>query len=39
LELPPHTIYRTGTKVGDKLEISSVAEPKEVPEHASSPGD
>jgi uncharacterized membrane protein (UPF0127 family) len=22
LELPPHTIYRTGTKVGDKLEIS-----------------
>lgn len=23
LELPPHTIYRTGTKVGDRLEISS----------------
>src|ERR1700722_16239641 len=22
LELPPHTIYRTGTKVGDQLEIS-----------------
>jgi uncharacterized protein len=22
LELPPHTIYRTGTKVGDMLEIS-----------------
>jgi len=22
LELPPHTIYRTGTKVGDRLEIS-----------------
>ena len=21
LELPPHTIYRTGTKVGDQLEI------------------
>ena len=24
LELPAHTIYRTGTRVGDKLEISSV---------------
>jgi uncharacterized membrane protein (UPF0127 family) len=23
LELPPHTIYRTGTRVGDWLEISS----------------
>ena len=23
LELPPHTIYRTGTQVGDRLEISS----------------
>src|ERR1700723_998487 len=23
LELPPHTIYRTGTKVGDRLEISA----------------
>src|SRR5579864_2444979 len=23
LELPAHTIYRTGTRVGDKLEISS----------------
>jgi uncharacterized membrane protein (UPF0127 family) len=22
LELPPHTIYRTGTRVGDQLEIS-----------------
>ena len=22
LELPPHTIYRTGTKVGDRMEIS-----------------
>jgi uncharacterized membrane protein (UPF0127 family) len=22
LELPPHTIYRTGTKVGDRFEIS-----------------
>jgi uncharacterized membrane protein (UPF0127 family) len=24
LELPPHTIYRTGTKVGDRFEISSL---------------
>jgi uncharacterized membrane protein (UPF0127 family) len=23
LELPPHTIYRTGTRIGDLLEISS----------------
>ena len=23
LELPPHTIYRTGTKIGDRFEISS----------------
>src|SRR6202790_4259004 len=38
LELPPHTIYRTGTKVGDRLEISSVATPKEAPEHANSAG-
>lgn len=22
LELPPHTIYRSGTKIGDKLEIA-----------------
>jgi uncharacterized membrane protein (UPF0127 family) len=27
LELPPHTIYRTGTKVGDQLEISSAQSP------------
>ena len=27
LELPPHTIYRTGTKVGDQLEISSAQAP------------
>ena len=26
LELPPHTIYRTGTKVGDQLEISALSE-------------
>jgi uncharacterized membrane protein (UPF0127 family) len=25
LELPPHTIYRTGTQVGDRLEISTLA--------------
>ena len=24
LELPPHTIYRTGTQVGDRLEISNL---------------
>src|SRR5437762_9569704 len=24
LELPPHTIYRTGTQVGDVLEITSI---------------
>ena len=28
LELPPHTIYRTGTKVGDVLEISSAHTPR-----------
>ena len=39
LELPPHTIYRTGTQVGDRLEISSGTAPKEAPEHARSPGD
>ena len=27
LELPPYTIYRTGTKVGDRLEISSASGP------------
>jgi uncharacterized membrane protein (UPF0127 family) len=39
LELPPHTIYRTGTKVGDQLEISSLLPPKETPAHANSSGD
>jgi uncharacterized protein len=29
LELPPHTIYRTGTKVGDRLEISSLPVPSQ----------
>lgn len=24
LELPPHTIYRTGTRVGDRLEVTPV---------------
>jgi hypothetical protein len=28
LELPPHTIYRTGTRVGDVLEISSSHAPR-----------
>jgi uncharacterized membrane protein (UPF0127 family) len=27
LELPPHTLFRSGTRVGDRLEISS-AEPE-----------
>ncbi len=38
LELPPHTIYRTGTKVGDQIEISSLVPPKETPEYTGSPG-
>jgi uncharacterized protein len=28
LELPPHTIYRTGTRIGDRLEISSSQAPR-----------
>ena len=28
LELPPHTIYRTGTRIGDRLEISSSEAPR-----------
>jgi len=39
LELPPHTIYRTGTKVGDQLEISSLIPSAEAPEPVSSAGD
>lgn len=31
LELPPHTIYRTGTRVGDRLEISALNEPVNAP--------
>ena len=38
LELPPHTIYRTGTKVGDQLEISALVPPKEEPQQVGSPG-
>jgi uncharacterized membrane protein (UPF0127 family) len=38
LELPTHTIYRTGTKVGDQLEISSLVPPKQAPEYVGSPG-
>jgi uncharacterized protein len=30
LELPPHTIYRTGTQVGDRLEIASSRAPQAV---------
>jgi hypothetical protein len=36
LQLPPHTIYRTGTKVGDQLEISALISPKETPQQVSS---
>ena len=36
LELPPHTIYRTGTQVGDQLEISALNEPLNTPEPVSS---
>ena len=35
LELPPHTIYRTGTRVGDQLEISALNEPLNTPEPVS----
>lgn len=31
LELPPHTIYRTGTRVGDQVEISALSETPHVP--------
>src|ERR1700722_8465562 len=34
LELPPHTIYRTGTKVGDRFEISSSRAPRTTTEVA-----
>ncbi len=34
LELPPHTIYRTGTKVGDRFEISSSRTPRTATEAA-----
>ena len=30
LELPPHTIYRTGTRIGDRFEISSARAPQAV---------
>src|ERR1700693_158659 len=36
LELPPHTIYRTGTKVGDQLEISPLSAAQEAPQHVPS---
>ena len=32
LELPPHTIYRSGTQVGDRFEISSLAARQPEPE-------
>jgi len=37
LELPPHTIYRSGTQVGDRLDIWSVkASPQQAPREARS---
>jgi hypothetical protein len=36
LELPAHTVYRTGTHVGDRLEISAV---DKAPQRQSSPTD
>jgi uncharacterized membrane protein (UPF0127 family) len=41
LELPAHTVYRTGTRVGDQLEISAVdgAQPKPVGQGAAAPDD
>ena len=38
LELPAHTIYRTGTQVGDRLEISALVPTENVPERAASAG-
>ncbi len=29
LELPPHTVFRTGTRVGDQLEVMPVGSPME----------
>ncbi len=29
LELPPHTIFRTGTRTGDELEIGNVGRPEQ----------
>src|SRR5579871_2226597 len=39
IELPAHTVYRTGTRVGDRLEISNVdgAPPKQPSVGASAP--
>ena len=39
LELPPHTIYRTGTKVGDRFEISSSPAPRTAAEVAAQASD
>jgi hypothetical protein len=37
LELPAHTIYRTGTRVGDELEISSSSAPRKEAQDKSAP--
>ena len=34
LELPPHTIYRSGTQVGDRLEISRLRESQQADRQA-----
>ena len=31
LELPPHTVFRTGTRIGDQLEIGSLDERRRAP--------
>ena len=36
LELPPHTIYRSGTQVGDRLEISRLRESQQTDRQSTS---
>jgi uncharacterized membrane protein (UPF0127 family) len=36
LELPPHTIYRSGTQVGDRLEISRLRESQQTDSQSTS---
>jgi uncharacterized membrane protein (UPF0127 family) len=37
LELPPHTIYRSGTQVGDQLEISRLRESQQQADRQTAP--